>query len=515
MRLLQRRGTISSWKEKLQPRKAATSTQHRNPGGSQAQEPGHTASGASATEGQEQELDNSGSGTGSDHGSGRNFGGGGAGQDDDDDLHLGELFDAQGSHSGTDSEGEQEGQQQQHQEDQQHQQHTEGEQQQMANPPLTPEELEAAVEKARKHFKHDGLGISTKLYPEQAQYLVRIVGAAVSDIAAKHPGATVKELLTVLQRSHGLMKHSQANYWLTQALKDDGMYQVMDTSAISTSLAEAVGARGTKQQGERMLANLKRLAGEDIHQLAERYQRHLADYHRVPENKLTNDQLMGNLYQFANALGPPLDGHIEGLRLNKFTFAQIIKSLDEGEKGGSLFYTGATRGGSANNMEEEETSATTMDGLVNAMAEMTTTMATALKKQSERTAELAKALGQGWGDKQQSEGKRSGKPSGQMDGRRGRSFRGRSFQRKKLDRDQCAFCEQHGHWQDDCRKKKEWLAKNNGDSDSYSNSRQGHRSRSPSVSYGRSEREDRSPSPAPSDRGFDRGNGRAPTPHPY
>ncbi len=63
--------------------------------------------------------------------------------------------------------------------------------------------------------------------------------------------------------------------------------------------------------------------------------------------------------------------------LQKFTFAQIIKSLDEGEKGGSLFYTGATRGGSANNMEEE-TNATTMDGLVNAMAEMTTTMATAL-----------------------------------------------------------------------------------------------------------------------------------------
>jgi hypothetical protein len=191
--------------------------------------------------------------------------------------------------------------------------------------PLTAEERDAAIEKARRQFKNDGLQISTKLHPEQAQYLVRLVNSTVSEIVSKHPGATVKDVLTVLQGSQGLMKHSQADYWLTQALKEEGgMYQIIETSAIGTSLAEAVGARGTKQQGEQMLARLARLPGEDIRQLAERYQRHLADYHQTNRSKLTNDQLMGNLYQLSNAVGQPLNGMIETLRLSKFSSDLVL-----------------------------------------------------------------------------------------------------------------------------------------------------------------------------------------------
>jgi flagellar motor protein MotB len=426
----------------LRPRGA--NTRHRQAGAeqsSQGEDSSHTASGVSTagshTGGDDDQEPHSDDGSGEegepgDQGDGSEGGGhnpeathtDGTGQDDDgyQSAASGNSSSSNASGAGREGEGQpiqqpppllalppEQQEPQEQQEQQQPQQQQQQQQQQQEQQELMAEaagELNAAamaplITLAKELYKQDKGQPAVEMTKQQAECHGRFLREITTMVCSEYPTAQARDVLTIVSKSFGLLRYGKASDWLDSALRVDGPITIASPAEIESSFLEAMGFYMTPDSALDLLKALPQRLGLSLVQVCEEYKRLLAVHLGVTKKDLTDAQLLAenNFKYLSNGLGPGVNHLVHNWRTTQ-TFHQIQEALGHGERRGDSAFTRITaRRGSAANIDspDEEESTPVLTGIINAMAQLTTQMATQAAAQGEQHQALLDAFKNGNG----------------------------------------------------------------------------------------------------------------------
>ncbi len=111
-------------------------------------------------------------------------------------------------------------------------------------------------------------------------------------VRGEYPTATAKDVLTIVKKSFGLLRHGKANDWQDSALRADGAITIASPSDIEASFLEAMGFYMTPDAALDLLKELAKRTGLSLVQVCEEYKRLLAVYVGVSKKDLTDDKLL-------------------------------------------------------------------------------------------------------------------------------------------------------------------------------------------------------------------------------
>ncbi len=192
-------------------------------------------------------------------------------------------------------------------------------------------------------------------------------------VRAEYPTATAKDVLTIVKKSFGLLRHGKANDWLDSALRSDGAITIASPSHVEASFLEAMGFYMTPDAALDLLKELGKRTSLSLVQVCEEYKRLLAVYVGVSKKELTDERLLAenNFKYLSNALGPPVNLLVHKWRTSK-SFHEIQETLAHGERRGDSAFTRPTarRGIVANIDEPDGAETSVLEGLVNSIAQL-------------------------------------------------------------------------------------------------------------------------------------------------
>eukprot|EP00624_Nannochloropsis_granulata_P004484 evm.model.NODE_3224_length_23392_cov_40.121708.4 len=147
----------------------------------------------------------------------------------------------------------------------------------------TQEELNAAataefIVLAKELYKQDRAAPAAEMTRQQAECHGRYLTEIATVVRAEYPTATAKDVLRIVQKSFGLLRHGKANDWLDSALRSDGAITIAYPSHIEASFLEAMGFYMTPDAALDLLKELGKRTSLSLVQVCEEYKRLLAVY---------------------------------------------------------------------------------------------------------------------------------------------------------------------------------------------------------------------------------------------